>query len=72
MADAPEESEGKAASLVPALPAAPKTDRSLGPVDALSAYMAQLAHYPPVSREEEQQLALRWVEHGDIEAARRL
>ncbi len=72
MADAPEESEEKAATLTPALPAPPASERALGPVDALGAYMAQLAKYPPISREEEQRLALRWVEKGDVEAARRL
>lgn len=34
--------------------------------------MAELRHYPPISREEEHALAVRWVEHGDVEAARRL
>ena len=72
MADAPEETEEKAATLAPALPAPSASGRALGPVDALGAYMAQLAEYPPISREEEQRLALRWVEQGDVEAARRL
>jgi RNA polymerase sigma-32 factor len=69
MADAPEETEGTAATLAPAPPA---SERAVGPVDALGAYMAQLAKYPPISREEEHRLALRWVEQGDVEAARRL
>jgi len=47
-------------------------DRSLGPVDALTAYMAQLRKYPPISREEEHELAVRWVEQGDQAAARGL
>jgi len=34
--------------------------------------MAELRHHPPISREEEHALAVRWVEHGDVEAARRL
>ena len=72
MADAPEEPEDKAATLAPALPAPPASERAVGPVDALGAYMGQLAKYPPISREEEQRLALRWVEAGDVEAARRL
>ena len=37
-----------------------------------SRYMAELRHHPPISREEEHELAVRWVEHGDVEAARRL
>lgn len=40
--------------------------------DALTAYMAQLRHHPPISREEEHRLAVRMVEEGDIEAARTL
>lgn len=48
------------------------SDRSLGPVDALSAYMAQLAKCAPISREEEHALAVRWVEDGDEDAARQL
>ncbi len=51
-------------------PAAP--DRSVERVDALTAYMAQLRRYPPISREEEHGLAVRWVEEGDVDAARQL
>jgi RNA polymerase sigma-32 factor len=39
---------------------------------ALTAYMAQLRHYAPISREEEHELAVRWIEDGDVEAARQL
>jgi RNA polymerase sigma-32 factor len=46
--------------------------RALEPSDALSHYMAQLAQHAPISREEEHELALRWREHGDLDAARRL
>jgi RNA polymerase sigma-32 factor len=51
---------------------APRVDRSVAPADALTAYMAELRHYPPISREEEHELAVRWVERGDKEAARQL
>jgi RNA polymerase sigma-32 factor len=51
---------------------APRVDRAVAPADALAAYMAELRHYPPISREEEHELAVRWVEEGDKEAARRL
>jgi RNA polymerase sigma-32 factor len=34
--------------------------------------MAELRHHAPISREEEHALAVRWVEHGDVEAARQL
>ena len=33
---------------------------------------AELRNFPPISREEEHELAVRWVEDGDVEAARRL
>lgn len=39
---------------------------------ALSAYMAQLRHHAPISREEEHALAVRWIEQGDVEAAKLL
>ena len=39
---------------------------------ALTAYMAQLRHHAPISREEEHELAVRWVEEGDVEAAKAL
>jgi RNA polymerase sigma-32 factor len=54
------------------LPAPAATDRAVEPVDALTQYMAQLRSYPPISREEEHELAVKWVEEGDLEAARRL
>ncbi|MDD9828051.1 MAG: sigma-70 family RNA polymerase sigma factor [Deltaproteobacteria bacterium] len=38
---------------------------------ALSHYLAELRRYPPISREEEHALALRW-QDGDREAGRRL
>jgi len=47
-------------------------DRAAVPSSALSRYMAELRHHPPISREQEHELAVRWVEHGDVEAARRL
>jgi RNA polymerase sigma-32 factor len=54
------------------LPVPASVDRGVEPIDALSLYMAKLRSYPPISREEEQELARSWVEHGDVEAARRL
>ena len=65
--DAPESER----ALAP-VPQVSSSDRSLGPVDALSAYMSQLAQYPPISREEEHELAVRWIEEGDEDAARQL
>ncbi len=58
------------AALVPA--ARPAGERSAEVGDALTRYMAELAHHAPISREEEHELALRWHENGDLEAARKL
>ena len=55
------------------VPARPQSDeRGLEPTDALTRYMAQLAEHAPISREEEQELAARWREDGDMDAARQL
>jgi RNA polymerase sigma-32 factor len=48
------------------LPSAP------GQVSSLSYYMTQLSDHAPISREEEHALAVRWVEDGDVSAARKL
>ena len=50
----------------------PVADRSLEPADALTLYLAELRRHPPISREEEHALALRFSEEGDRDAARRL
>ena len=63
---------------VPAAPSAahrtpvPLRERGVGPSDSLARYMAELAKHPPISREEEHALAVRWHEAGDVEAARLL
>ncbi len=54
-----------------ATPPAP-AESGVGLPDALTRYMAQLRHHAPISREEEHALAVRWVEDGDVEAAREL
>ena len=54
------------------VPALPARERVPERVDALTRYLAELRHHPPISREEEQVLARRWVEEGDRDAARRL
>ena len=51
---------------------APSAERALEPTDALTRYMAELRNHPPISREEEHALAVRWVEEGDVAAARKL
>ena len=45
---------------------------ALEPVSALSAYMSQLANHAPITREEEHELAVRWVKEGDVDAARQM
>jgi RNA polymerase sigma-32 factor len=72
---ASDESEREAPALpVPAAPPlpAPAADADLGRADSLTRYMAQLRGYPPISREQEQELARRWVEQRDADAARQL
>jgi len=40
--------------------------------DALSAYLADIRQYPVLTREEEHELAVRYYEHGDVDAAYKL
>lgn len=54
------------------VPAAQRESGALARRDPLSTYMAETRRYPLLSAEEEQELALRLVEHGDTQAARRL
>ncbi len=44
----------------------------LAHASALTAYMSQLRHHAPITREEEHRLAVQWIEEGDIEAAKLL
>ena len=53
-------------------PAPSSSERSPEISDALTRYMSELAHHAPISREEEKELAIRWREEGDVDAARRL
>jgi RNA polymerase sigma-32 factor len=59
---------------VPAAPALParREPADLERGDTLTRYMAQLGEHPPISREEEHELAVRWVNTRDPEAGRRL
>ena len=60
-------------SAIPARVEAPEPKRrDVERTDALSRYFSQLRDHAPISREAEHELALRWVEHGDAEAAKRL
>jgi RNA polymerase sigma-32 factor len=54
------------------IPAPTVDSLALSGGDTLTRYMTQLRVHPPITREEEQKLARRWVEDGDVEAARRL
>lgn len=51
---------------------APEGTRALALRDPMAAYMSEVRRYPLLTREEEHQLAVRWVEQGDQEAAKRL
>ncbi len=53
---------------IPADPKAPGVSQA----SALTAYMSQLRHHAPISREEEHALAVKWVEDGDVDAAKQL
>jgi RNA polymerase sigma-32 factor len=45
---------------------------ALVPSDALGRYLAEIRRIPVLTREEEHEIAVRWHEQGDVEAARRL
>ena len=62
-------SDGPASSLP--IPADPKA-AGVSQASALTAYMSQLRHHAPISREEEHELAVKWVEDGDVDAAKQL
>ena len=49
-----------------------KTDTALAPYDPLQRYLTEIRRYPLLTLEEEHDLAVRYKEHGDIEAAYRL
>lgn len=61
-----------AATPAPAGGVAPLPEREVERPSALSRYLAGLAQYPPISREREHELALRWFNERDSEAGREL
>ncbi|KIG18330.1 RNA polymerase sigma factor RpoH [Enhygromyxa salina] len=69
-----EELDQIAASLAGAkLPrSAPESSRALAVRDPMAAYMSEVRRYPLLTREEEHDLAVEWVENGNKEAAKRL
>lgn len=52
--------------------AAPAGTTALARRDPMAAYMGEVRRHPLLTREEEHDLAVQWVEHGDQEAARKL
>ena len=48
------------------------TSREVVPFDPLQRYLAEIKRYPILSREEEHELAVRYKEYGDLDAAYRL
>jgi len=54
----------------PAAPRGPTT--ALVRRDPMGQYMAEVRRHPLLTREEEHELAVQWIEHGDREAGRRL
>ena len=68
----PEESPASETGISANPTAAGPASTAVEPVSALTRYMAQLRHHAPISREEERELALRWYNEGDAEAARRM
>jgi len=52
--------------------AAPKGSTALARRDPMGAYMAEVRQHPLLTREEEYELAVRWVEDDDKDAARKL
>jgi len=66
--DAPIDDAAAAHALVPE----PKSGRSLARLDPLQLYIQDIRRYPLLSREDEHALAKKFVETGDVEAARRL
>lgn len=54
------------------LPAPRAREGAVVPVDTLQRYLQEIRRYPLLSREEEHELAVRYYEQGDLEAAYRL
>lgn len=53
-------------------PHLPSAGEGRAQATALSAYMSELRHHAPITREEEHELAVQWSEEGDVEAAKML
>lgn len=64
--------ETVAPEVLPADEEAAPSSQEIAPFDPLQRYLAEIRRYPVLSREEEHELAVRYKEHGDMEAAYRL
>jgi len=64
--DAPSSEEAETTALVA------KKERALGARDPLALYIRDIKRYPLLNREEEHALAVKFLESGDMDAARRL
>jgi RNA polymerase sigma-32 factor len=72
-ADDPSLTEGAGrADPSPSTALIPRGQRSIALLDPLQAYFNEARRYPLLSREEEHELAVRYREEGDLEAARKL
>jgi RNA polymerase sigma-32 factor len=70
--DASTEAPPVQTTLPSAAPRSKSSDLGVAHATALTAYMSQLRHHAPITREEEHELAVRWAEEGDVEAAKEL
>jgi RNA polymerase sigma-32 factor len=70
--DADDDAAGDPHDAPHALVPEPKSSRSLARLDPLQLYIQDIRRYPLLSREDEHALAKKFVETGDVEAARRL
>jgi len=71
-ADLPLEDEGETYDLMLAEPQDEGSSTALSRTDPLARYMAEVSRYPLLSREEEHELAVKYVTEQDLSAAYRL
>ncbi len=64
--------ESKLPAKLPKPSTSSRSSKGLVPYDALSAYLREIRQYPKLSREEEHDLALRYRQNKDIDAAYQL
>ena len=68
----PEKTTDKSLAYTTAAPLDSYPSDSLVPYDPLKHYLTEIKRYPLLTREEEQRLAIRYIEKADMEAAYRL